>query len=86
MPNRCDICTIGIGTSMLFFENTWRPFKHYERTVFTFYSNKGRLRVCEECLNDLTNMKNPNEYIKYQSDKIARRLSYKFKDSDNKWN
>jgi len=68
MPNRCDICTIGIGTSMLFYENTWRPFKHYEPIVYVFHTNNGRLKVCKECFEELNAMKEPEEYIKYQSD------------------
>lgn len=64
MPNKCDLCTIGIGTSMLYFENTWRPYKHINQKVFHFNWEEGRLRVCEDCYERLKKMEDPDTYIR----------------------
>lgn len=63
MPNRCDICTVGIGTSMLFYENAWRPFKHYEPKVYIYYWSGGRLSLCKECYDNIVSSKDPDKYI-----------------------
>jgi hypothetical protein len=42
---------------MLYFENTWRPFKHMMEEVYYFVYEDGRLRVCKDCLKDLSSMK-----------------------------
>ena len=76
MPNKCDICTIGIGTSMFYFENTWRPFKHIEPKVYTYYYLGGRIKICSECLKELEQMKDPEYYIAFQLNKLSRRTSY----------
>jgi hypothetical protein len=63
MPNKCDICGIGIGTSMLYFENTRRPYKHdQQRLYFYTYSGK-RLRVCGECIEFLDRQENPEQFL-----------------------
>lgn len=69
MPNRCDLCSIGIGTSMLYFENTWRPFKHIETRPYNYQWFGTKLKVCEDCFKELKNMKNVNAYLKRQFDK-----------------
>jgi hypothetical protein len=64
MPNKCEVCGIGIGKSMLFFENTWRPFKHYAEKVFYFEWDGGRVRVCQDCDEYLNKIDDANAHLK----------------------
>jgi len=65
MPNRCEVCSIGIGQSMLFFENAWRPFQHTMKEVHYFIWDKGRVKVCADCYEDLFRIKDPKKLEKY---------------------
>lgn len=76
MPNKCDICTIGIGTSMFYYGNTWRPFKHLEPKVNIYRYSGGRIKVCSECLEELNKMKDPDYYIEFQLGRLSKRTFY----------
>jgi hypothetical protein len=62
--NRCDICRIGIGKSMLFFDGTWREYEHSSKEVYEFKYKDGIARVCLDCYEDLSAMKSPTRYIR----------------------
>jgi hypothetical protein len=64
MPNRCDLCGIGIGKSMLYYENTWRPFSHIETKAYHYYWEKGRIKLCKECLDFVNKQKDPDVYLR----------------------
>jgi len=64
MPNKCRMCHIGVGKSMLFYEGTWRPFKHIENKMRYFYYDGGKIKVCDDCYERLTEMEKPSGYIK----------------------
>jgi hypothetical protein len=63
MPNKCELCTVSIGTSMLFYNNAWRPFKSPYKKVHYFYYETGRIKVCSDCYKKLSKMENPAKYI-----------------------
>ena len=64
MPNRCDLCGIGIGVSMLYFENAWRPHKHLHDKIQRYYSETyGSVKLCDECFADLNKHQDKDSYI-----------------------
>ena len=73
MPNKCDICTIGIGKSMFYYENTWHSFEHLEKKVIPYYWSCGRVNVCSDCAEEIKKMKNPDHYIASQFIKVKLR-------------
>lgn len=72
MPNKCDICTIGIGRSVLFEDKIWKIHNHIEVEVHPYYYYNGMVKVCKECFDELNSMKNPDFYIANQFIKIKR--------------
>ena len=63
MPNRCDLCSIGIGTSMVCEKGVWSTYRHIEKKINNFYWKEGKIRVCDECLDDLNKKKNSDKYL-----------------------
>lgn len=72
MPNKCDICTIGIGKSVIFEDKIWKIHKHIEPMIYQYYYYNGMVKVCKECFEELNKMKNPDHYIASQFIKIKR--------------
>ena len=64
MPNKCDLCGIGIGKSMLFYDGTWRMHKHIEKKPYYYDWEGGRIKICSECRYDLKKNKNAKVYLK----------------------
>lgn len=49
MPNLCDNCTIGIGTSMQKTDGVWQQYQHQNKKVHRFSYKKQRFKFCTEC-------------------------------------
>lgn len=63
MPNRCGMCLIGIGKSMLFYDGTWRQFKHLEEDAHVVRFNGNRITVCGDCFERLEKEKDVGKYL-----------------------
>ena len=64
MPNRCELCSAGIGKTMLFYNGTWRPFTNPDEVARHFYYETGRVKVCSSCYERLERTEDPAKYIK----------------------
>lgn len=62
--NRCGLCSIGIGESMLYYEGTWRKYKHDSKKAYEYDYKDKKLRLCIDCFEKLTNMKEVDKYLK----------------------
>jgi len=62
--NRCELCQIGIGKSVLFSNGTWREYVHDCKKVYEFKYKDGALRVCVDCFENLSKTEDPTRYIR----------------------
>lgn len=49
MPNLCECCTIGIGTSMQKVQGVWQQYYHENRKVNRFRYKKRVYKLCDDC-------------------------------------
>jgi hypothetical protein len=64
MPNKCDCCDIGIGTSMLKEGKTWIQHQHIFDQFHTFRTPRKKYKVCKWCFEDLQKHKRPLAYMR----------------------
>lgn len=62
--NKCDLCQIGIGESMLYYEGTWRKYKHDSKKAYEYKYKNTKLRLCIDCFEKLTSMKEVDKYLR----------------------
>lgn len=49
MITTCDLCTIGIGTSMQKMDKVWQQYRHDNKEIYKFRYKKKTYRLCEGC-------------------------------------
>lgn len=63
MPDKCDLCTIGVGTSMQFTDGIWVEFHHLHDKYYEMDVGLRHLRLCEWCFDDMQKRENKSQYL-----------------------
>lgn len=72
MPDKCDLCTIGIGKSMQFHDGVWTEITHMHDKFYEMKIGGKEYKMCEWCYEDMKKRENKAGYL-YKFKKTKKR-------------